>query len=260
MENIQKHNIKNKTENLDKINVLPILRGLQALFSLRWLTEKLTQEKYSVFKGGLVQNINWLVLTALRVTFGKDWCENNWLRDVCVCVYRRACFCFWVSPECYAEMRAIQRPRRCWYPVHACLWPSMKNKCHTLADPIKNQRLCRTVHFSKTMVGTQAAGKHIMFTLRRGHIRGLLWRKVSEQHVFETSLPCKKTRKDSEACIVRDLKARKCLDDFEGVFFIQPLLNYLNTTTPVFICTLSLEKQLILTTQWQCSSWEMPKR
>lgn len=37
------------------------------------------------------------------------------------------------------------------------------------------------------------------------------------------SLPCKKTRKDSEACIVRDLKARKCLDDFEGVFFIQPV-------------------------------------
>jgi len=60
---------------------------------------------------------------------------------------------------------------------------------------------------------------------------------------------CKNSRKDSEACIVRDLKARKCLDDYEGVFFIQLLLNYPNTTTPVFICTLSLEKQLILTTQ-----------
>ncbi len=113
------------------------------------------------------------------------------------------------------------------------------------------------------MAGTQAAGKHIMITLRKGkkrsHKRSVMERKVSKQHVFEVAFPCKHSRRDSKACTARDSKARECLDEFEGVFFMQPLLNYPNTTTPVFICSLSPQKQLILTTQWQCSSWEMPR-
>lgn len=113
----------------------------------------------------------------------------------------------------------------------------------TLADPIKNQD---STYLFKNIAGTQAAGKHIMSTLRASKKRSyrgtVIDRKVSEQHVFQTSLPCRERRRDSEAYIVRDLKARKCLDDFEGVFFMQPLVNYPNTTTPVFICTLSPEK------------------
>lgn len=96
------------------------------------------------------------------------------------------------------------------------------------------------------MAGTQAAGKHIMITLReskkRSHKRSFMVRKVSKQHVFEVAFPCKHSRRDSEACTARDSKASECLDDFEGVFFMQPLLNYPNTTTPVFICSLSPPK------------------
>lgn len=48
------------------------------------------------------------------------------------------------------------------------------------------------------MAGTQAAGKHIMITLReskkRSHKGSVMERKVSKQHVFEVAFPCKQQK------------------------------------------------------------------